>query len=984
MIRIGLVTLLLFWTTLSFSQDLIYKTITVNDGLPSSEIYDILQDQKGFVWISSDNGLARYNGRDFKIYSKKDGLGNNCVLRIHEDEIGLIWVKTIASKISFIQNYQIKPYQYYIKPYKNAISELELIGVDEAGKKWMRAREKQMIYREVKKDTFEIFNPKIKKQYVSYFIKPLQNQNIIHDCLYTDSLHSNYTLEKKNGFIVLNGPFKKVKQFSNHFNFYRLRNGQFIGFNANGDYIQFGDNKINAIGKTGISGLINFYEDKSGNFWILTKDGLALFNKGNLNEAPLISLKGNYISGMIEDTEGNYWFINHTKGVYRTSSTNFRQLNFLSNFEDKKIASLKSRNGKLWFASKHGEIWQVDKYNTPSFIFYDSREISDFYPFEVLPNDMIVLPGLRLVSSHTKKINNQNYFGIHANYKSIDLFDDHIWVGYTSGFLGYKIPKLNKHNIRFHNTKYDKLTIKASKHGNRTNAILADKDQVWIGTAKGLFIVNSDTIIQSKAINSELLTSRIMSLKFYDNQHILIGTRGEGLLIYNKITAESIQIDERVGLVSDMVKCVFKKNQTIFIGTNKGLSILYLNDDLSIKKIINCDTYNGLPSNEINDIIFYNGKIWLATNNGLVYFDESKLSLNHSPPPIYINGIVVEDSTHSYATNELQLSANERNLTFLYEGIGYRAKNKIKYKYILTGESDTTFTESNEARYTNLTPGHHSFCVWAKNEDGFWSKHSAKFSFFIPKKFEETMIFYLIIILLFFAILLLILYFFYKRNKARHYASLQTSKLKQNALTALMNPHFIYNCLAAIQHFINTGNQEKSNLYLTRFSKLIRQNLNSIRQGNICLEDEIERLKLYLEIEKMRFREKLNYDIRLDEGLDPLDIQIPSMLLQPFVENAIWHGILPLDKPGLILIKFKMIQDDLLEINIEDNGVGINNALNKGDKKHHTSLSLAITKERLELLGHQTGKASKIEIKEINPEKGEGTSVYLVIPVSDT
>ncbi|MBC7416750.1 MAG: histidine kinase, partial [Pedobacter sp.] len=201
--------------------------------------------------------------------------------------------------------------------------------------------------------------------------------------------------------------------------------------------------------------------------------------------------------------------------------------------------------------------------------------------------------------------------------------------------------------------------------------------------------------------------------------------------------------------------------------------------------------------------------------------------------------------------------------------------------------------------------------------------------------------------------------------------------LEQQALQAMMNPHFVFNVMNAIQHYINTRNTASANKVLTGFARLIRKNLEICTKGYISLHEEIEYLKLYLKLEKNRFGDKLTYHFKIDEKLDLEETFIPSMLLQPYVENAIWHGIMPKESGGRIEINMSLKQVNILDIEITDDGVGIENSLST-KRGTHVSKGMQLTAERLKLLAEIGSKNIHLTVKQNTPN---GTTVSISMSI---
>jgi sensor histidine kinase YesM len=212
---------------------------------------------------------------------------------------------------------------------------------------------------------------------------------------------------------------------------------------------------------------------------------------------------------------------------------------------------------------------------------------------------------------------------------------------------------------------------------------------------------------------------------------------------------------------------------------------------------------------------------------------------------------------------------------------------------------------------------------------------------------------------------------------------LDNEQLNQRLLRTQMNPHFIFNSLTSIQNYLFENEPQKTALYLSKFSKLMRQILESSRGDFIPLSKEIQTLENYLQLQKMRFGEKLNFEIKVEPDIDPEEVQIPPMFAQPFLENSIEHGILHRSQGGFILIEFKQAENMII-LNVEDNGVGLSQSqtLRSEIKKEYKSLATQITQERLSLLRQKYQLPLDFIIEELKNQFNEvkGTHVQVKLP----
>lgn len=984
--------LIFFIPILCCSQDVIYKRFTTNEGLPSTEVYAVAQSADGYIWVGTDNGLARYDGKRFVAFSSKDGLPDNTVVDFTFPDSNSLWPVTLSNNLSTFRNNKFREFDYTIDSELNSEEKVPLtkyLGKDSEGLSYIVSQ--SMLYKE-KSLSSQVFKPVNTSHespltpYVYYKLKQLKNGKMAFVCCYEKEIpSSNYSIKKKSGFFEIHGPFSKLDKLNGapYYTFFRLSSNILFGINyQNGHYLKLRSDFKGSIieGNIPIPDLINFYEDQVGNKWFLTKNGGYCYFNGDLSSKPLHILENSFLTQMIQDLEGNYWFSDHSNGLVLVNSIHLLKLETNQEKENLKIAQINTNRDFMWYSTINGEVIRLDSELRGTTLYKEDRVPYDFYPFSVVNSSHLIIPGSKIVKDN-KVIKTKNEVKIYGVTKDFEKWRGMVYVASSFGLI-----QLDSNSKRINDTYGFVPHDNDAFFTKRTNALLGDANNLWIGAMDGLY--SMDTLgMQNKRVqyygkDQPLLSHRIMVLEKLRNGVIIAGTKGEGLLIYDYHNNIVKKLSVKDGILSNFIKSLFVFQGKIYVGTNEGLSIVTLSSDYSIEEISNIDIYNGLPSNEIFSIAYFKEKIWLGSSVGLLYFDPNKLVSNKANPPIFLKSIETGDSFYAIAKGKEPIVVNGfRNIVISYNAIGYRAGDRMQYKYFLEGEEeDTIWTNNQEVRYTNIAPGNYTFYVWAQNEDGVWSENPDKVSFCIPKKYYESGWFVFLMILMVGFILYFIIKEYNKRKREKLQIELQQSELKQKALAALMNPHFVYNSLSAIQNFINKGDNLKSNDYLTRFSKLIRMNLNSVRDGKIALEDEIARLKLYLEIEQMRFGEKLSYKIEMDEELESMGIEIPSMILQPFVENAIWHGVLPKKENGLVEICLEYYGDSVLDVVIKDNGLGID-TVKKENKPHHTSLSMEITRERLELLSKHSGIDYTIEVSSILEQDGGGTKVHLRIPI---
>ncbi len=385
---------------------------------------------------------------------------------------------------------------------------------------------------------------------------------------------------------------------------------------------------------------------------------------------------------------------------------------------------------------------------------------------------------------------------------------------------------------------------------------------------------------------------------------------------------------------------------------------------------------DGLPSNDFSFkacASYKNGYLFFGTKSGISYFHpDSILSKVSISQKVHISSLnILNKSEYTDPdSSQIDLSYKDNFFTISFFLPDYHSIYRNIYRYKLLGLDDTwryCDYHSPTAYYTNVPSGKYTFIVQAANSENNWSNEYAQLSLYINPPYWKTWWFLLSIITFISSTVFLLLRYRLKqlviRRTEKHKLNKTIAELELKALQAQMNPHFIFNAINAIQHFIINQNVRDANNYLSKFAQLMRLYLESSKNKFIPLSQEILLLTLYLELEKLRFSDKMDYSIHTDANLDIDSVDIPSMLLQPFIENSINHGIAGLkDRKGFIEIIISQ-QNDQLFIIIEDNGIGIKKSEEQQTNYIHThkSRGMQIVNERIDTL--QQLENRKIEIK---------------------
>ena len=539
------------------------------------------------------------------------------------------------------------------------------------------------------------------------------------------------------------------------------------------------------------------------------------------------------------------------------------------------------------------------------------------------------------------------------------------------------LSKINDKTILVGTSNYavtmnvDDLKIIDTIYNQRCTAVEFFNKDFYIGTQNGLY-VNKKRL--------DFLNERVTAITFSKDSIVWIATNSSGIFgLKNKKVL--YHLTENNGLTSNNVKSLFADSTNIWVGTFSGLNKV----NRKTFSIIKYTMDDGLPSNIINSIYVDKNSIWLGTNLGLVNFDENKIDKTSF---CNIDLVKIKNADTSLNTQKIELAYNQNNISFEHTGISFKSEKAVVFFYKMEGiDSSWIETSSRIVSYPSIPSGNYTFKIYAINKLGVKSP-ILSYPILVKKPFWEETYFKIVTSILFLILIAITVNYFLSRIKKRNAEKTRYLNelhfAKQMALQTQMNPHFIFNCLNNIQRFIFKNDIENTNKYLTEFATLIRTTLENADKLLINLSDEINYLKMYLEMENLRFDNKLHFECIVDENVDVQNIEIPTMLLQPFIENSIKHGILNLkDRAGLIKLEF-FIENNFLNCKIIDNGIGRKESaiLKLNEKLLFESKGIEITTRRIQMFNFNKKQEIKLEIKDLYDayENAIGTEVHLQIP----
>jgi len=934
-----------------------------NADIPSDHIIGLLSDKKGRTWIGTENGIFTYN------YSEKKFQGY------------LVSADTLKKRALF---------NLYEPPSEPGILYMSIVSVSPQGgtpKGFVR---------------YDVANNKA----IFYF----------HDDADPNSLSNNVT----------SGFYEDSKK--------RL----WIG--SNNSLIYFDRNKNTfqpfTTGNSTPASFDHIKEDMDGNFWIsggVPAQGLTYFDPEKKLFARYYAepgrpdgLASNYIEQIFADRTGNIWLAFQDWGIERINRTRSRFTSFMYDPKDPigypggvTNSFAETKDGMYWLATSEGLVKydpqkgfiKIKVFNNPAKDNAPTAHIlldnDGFIWFRSRNNGLIKYsPEKGLVKSFQH--NDRDSTSISDDAITC-LYKDHdgvIWIGTSRvGLCRYNkskgnftyYPYINNAKVKYSGTALDDANV---------SSIHEDKNgRLWISTnLGGLNLMDKNKGTFTSYFDESVGLANIDGIEDADNGRLWLSSYFHGLILFDPVKGIAVRsFNEKNGLLCDILNWLKKDNEgNLWIGSGRGLSRL----TFKTYAITNYTSLEGLPSNFLNRPLVNNkGEFFMGCKFGFFNFSPQDMKPNLIVPIINLESISFARADSSTKTDTMlvadkqtiNLEYNQNRITFHYTGIQYENSLLNTYRYKLDGYDKDWRTGNGlqYSTYTNLSPRTYTFYVEAANMDGVWNEIPASITVIIHPPWWQTWWFRITAT----AFIITLIYGFmrwriqqkFKLQLERSEKEKQVAELKQKgtelemqALRAQMNPHFIFNSLNSINRFILQNERAQASEYLTKFSKLVRLILQNSQASLIPLESELESLDLYLNLEALRFNYHFDYKISVPKDLDISALQVPPLILQPYVENAIWHGLMHKEEKGQLDIEVAE-ENDHLYFKITDNGIGRKMAAAMASKSatKHKSMGLRITAHRIAILQNSETIISPVTINDLVNADGSaaGTEVVIKMPV---
>lgn len=930
---------------------------TTREGLAQSQLRCMAQDSLGYLWFGTVGGASRFDGAHFSNHALREGLPDAQITALHTDRKGTLWLAAGAALLRW-SGTRFVP----VLAFDDAAAMRITVMTDDANGVVYLGTERGGVVA-IGRDgvRHDLACP-------ADSMPAIRALRVDPDGALLAGSRNGLWVHRSGAWSPIELGDRRRKSIS------AIAAGaageSWIGTQGDGLFHMRGNNTIGEYSVE--NGLLQnqvrcVLMDDRGRVWVGSKVGLNVIDQRRVRTLTVHQglPNDNIFCGMMDD-QGQLWFGTDGAGVLRYTGERFVALTTTDGVcSDQVMSFVEDDRGDLWLGTYGSGVCRLDA-------------MAMITTLDSLPNNTVWC-GLRDRAGHSwfgtsdglcRVVNgvvelNARDIGIPEG-RTFSLYEDPsgtIWCGQRE----HLVAILPGDSVVLY-------PVGPGGPGRSIRAITGDhRGRLWMATDDGI-TVKEGSVFSRIAVDKGLCDDHVFCLLVDRNERLWAGTtNGLSCMDHGRFTCLRFGLDFGANNVNALL---LDGEGAVWAGTNNGLFRFHPDSLLHDPSLFQAyDANDGLRSMEFNQNAVFrdrSGRLFFGSANGIVVHDPARASLHAAPraPRTHLLALRSYLNTTDWRRQcdsisgvsglpvGLHLPHARNHLTFDYGAINTDHPERTRYRYRLIGHDTDPLpaTDARFATYSNLGHGAYTFEVVASTNGRDWGA-PATITFTVDAPFWSRWWFFTLCG----SVLLLIAYGLHRVRAARRERREKTRQLmlrsrmlqlEQQALNANMNRHFVFNALNSIQYYINRQDRNAANRYLTSFAKLIRKNLDASQGDTTTLAEELERLELYLVLEHMRFKDKFTYS--LDHGEDfPLDrVNIPAMMLQPYVENSIWHGILPMDRPGHVAIALREVEHGRVQVVIEDDGVGIEKSLNdKGNAQgDHISRGIEITKGRADVL----------------------------------
>ena len=945
----------------SGQENLLFKQIAIEHGLQSNTVYDIKVLKNHLLFIAHEKGLSSFDGTRFINYYNRDfpfcAVSN--ILQTDDGQVfcksfNNVFFKLVDDSLHF--EFELKNDQLYHYSFANANT---ITGLYHDSLYFYNTHLKKLQYKSIHKGVS------------ASSLKQIEYTILNRSEMSTSLIAIDHSMNYFNVPMNLDG-VNIIQQL-------KSKEAQLIVQNKlDLDLIESPSNKVIKKIKIGKNLFINNIVRIDQDLWICTTTGVYRLNKNSNETKWQTYLEDNNVSFVQKDGEGNYWFSTTNNGLFMATNFNIQKLvSHPSGF-----SFINGSRSDLFLGTNDGEIYTTNiinnnlkflsrsqKQKSIESLFYDSVQKSIVYSSNVLYEQKNL--GLK-----RSRIILKDYCSFRGTYL----------LAYAGFYLysnkSNEIPWLVN---RFENDSSELNEIKGLHRINYTSerltSISADEENqiIYYATSTGIYQVDSTSFNPILLLEHR---SDINDIVFYKNQ-IYVATKDKGLCVLKGMKLAPASIPN-LSSTASIVYNLHVFNEKLWIHTENEIAKF---DGQSSKIYSSSD---GLPMQKVKDFYVDNDRVFLNVGHSILMFREGELQQEPHQAKLLIHNLVVNKKNYDYSKSII-LNHEENNIIIHYSLIAFNNPTTTSIEYTINdGDPIRLWSEERNVSLPSLSSGTYEIKFFIVSNQNVESKESAIIRFEIKPPFWKTWWFILVSSVVLTGLMLFSFWRIWQKQKREN--TLVQSKLllekeldksMLSSIKAQMNPHFLFNALNTIQSYIYLNDKESAIMYTSKFSDLTRNILEMSTKDTITLDEEIKSLTLYLELEKMRFEDTFNYEVNIDRDLNRDYIKILSMLVQPYVENAIKYGLLHKKNNRVLKLTFKK-ENNLVVITIDDNGIGRKRSqeLNKIKNRMHQSFAMEANKKRLEILKNNF-EFIHFSVVDKYSNLGEpiGTQVIISLPV---
>ena len=943
-------------TVICTGQSIIYKQFSTIDGLPSSETYDLIQDSLGYVWITTDRGLSRFDGENFKNYNVQDGLPNEVVFHLFKESNHKIWFTAKNKRL-----YYFDPLEYPIKFKAFELNEqLDTFFIENplVGhiKRFKHVKNKYYFamaaypgYLVMEKNKKYIFNSD------KFIISPFSNQPNTEIIINHDFPFLKFNKSKvRNDSIIVRNQINNSIFRSKHLTKNNLdsENTEMFKIETKNDISLIINHKELIIIKsdTMISRKMNgfgldFVQLKNGHILVATELGLIEFDQNYTLTHHY--LQNSFITSVLLDQHNGIWISTLENGIYYIQNLNINEL---------KIGNQRFPGRKLYF--NHDLLFILNARSSTA-IFKELQLIykSNNTRFSIRNNFVSSKEPAFSRILQDKFQRNDIQVGEYKTYYIGDA-NDKYYVGAIGKYIGNKTDAML-------------LKVESVSEFETYELLNINDSTLYLATEKGIYTyhIKRKTFEPFCQEKFPFFKYPQRMIRKFNNGYIL-GSESAGIVIFNG--QKLINIDKNNGLLDNHPTGIAIENDSTFwVSSYGGINkIIHQANTTGFKIYSFTQSSVGLLSNEITDIKLHHDTIWASTKIGTFYF-EKNLSIKSKSKNFHLDSVFINDE--KVKANLPFILNFKESLQIFYNCIDFDDPFSNHIEYALINSNDTVWKKVNNKliHLQNIPDGEMDLIVRSINEKDilFLRKIVVNGPFWLKWDFI------ILAIILISLVLYMIIQVFVFINDKKRQREIDKIKLEIKALNAQMNPHFTFNTINSIQHYLIKNDIVGGINYLNDYAKIVRKSLEFSRREIIPLQEEIDFLFLYANLEKKRFDKNFNFKFVSKLDKEPSLVFIPSLLLQPIIENAIIHGINATEYKGELTISIKE-ENKYYLIEIIDNGTGFDHSKVLNSKN---SYGLKIVIERLNIYNEGLKIKQPITFEYFDIEKSTGTRVKIRI-----